>query len=189
VFCNSGPQWTSDAHDRPLCGEAPQSSPEGVLDPVEAEHNWKVLQERWDDLRAQLRKQESPRPPFIPLGRDVALAVRTTTRAETALSSSAGDDRPLCAIRRHSGILWREPDCSVDIINTLAIEGSGERGGRKPPMIGRPVSRDQRRLNMPVCQKKPLEPKHVWSIRGPLEIARSWRNLVIFRPARRCKWR
>jgi hypothetical protein len=28
----------------------------------------------------------------------VALAVRTTTRAETALNSSAGDDRPLCAI-------------------------------------------------------------------------------------------
>jgi hypothetical protein len=23
VFCNSGPRWTSDAHDRPLCGEAP----------------------------------------------------------------------------------------------------------------------------------------------------------------------
>ena len=40
---------------------------------------------------------------------------------------------PLCAIRRHSGILWREPDCSVAIINTLAIEGSGERGGRRNP--------------------------------------------------------
>jgi MoxR-like ATPase len=29
-------------------------------------------------------------------------------------------------------------------------------------------------------QKKPLEPKHVWSIRVRLEIARSWRDLVIF---------
>jgi hypothetical protein len=31
-----------------------------------------------------------------------------------------------------------------------------------------------------IGQKKPLEPKHVWSIRVRLEIARSWRDLVIF---------
>jgi hypothetical protein len=49
-------------------------------------------------------------------------------------------------------------------------------------MIARPVSRDQRRWNkgLLVCQKKPLEPKHVWSIRARLEIGRSWRDLVIF---------
>jgi hypothetical protein len=49
-------------------------------------------------------------------------------------------------------------------------------------MIARPVSRDQRRWNkgLLVCQKKTLEPKHVWSIRVRLEIARSWRDLVIF---------
>ena len=50
------------------------------------------------------------------------------------------------------------------------------------PMIARPVSRDQRRWNkgLLVCQKKPLEPKHVWSIRVRLEIARSRRDLVTF---------
>jgi len=31
-----------------------------------------------------------------------------------------------------------------------------------------------------IGQKKPLEPKHVWSIRVRLEISRSWRDLVIF---------
>jgi hypothetical protein len=31
-----------------------------------------------------------------------------------------------------------------------------------------------------IGEKKPLEPKHVWSIRVRLEIARSWRALVIF---------
>jgi integrase len=30
-----------------------------------------------------------------------------------------------------------------------------------------------------IGQKKPLEPKHVWSIPARLEIARSWRDLVI----------
>jgi hypothetical protein len=30
------------------------------------------------------------------------------------------------------------------------------------------------------ARKKPLEPKYVWSIRVRLEIARSWRDLVIF---------
>jgi integrase len=31
-----------------------------------------------------------------------------------------------------------------------------------------------------VGQKKPLQPKHVWSIRVRLEIARKWRDLVLF---------
>ena len=31
-----------------------------------------------------------------------------------------------------------------------------------------------------VGQKKPLEPKHVWSMRVPLEIALSKRDLAIF---------
>jgi hypothetical protein len=34
-----------------------------------------------------------------------------------------------------------------------------------------------------IGQKKPLEPKHVWSIRVRLEIARSRRDLAIFNPA------
>jgi hypothetical protein len=46
------------------------------------------------------------------------LAVRATTRAETALYSSAGDDRPLCARSRHSWKVgfWtpqRTSDCAV----------------------------------------------------------------------------
>jgi integrase len=46
----------------------------------------------------------------------------------------------------------------------------------------RPIDRDQRPWNkgLLIGQKKPLEPKHVWSIRVRLEIARSRRDLVIF---------
>ena len=33
---------------------------------------------------------------------------------------------------------------------------------------------------LPVGQKKPLQPKHVWSIRVRLEIARMWRDLALF---------
>lgn len=40
-----------------------------------------------------------------------------------------------------------------------------------------------------VGQKKPLEPKHVWSIRVRLEIARSKRNLAIFNLAIDSKFR
>ncbi len=49
-------------------------------------------------------------------------------------------------------------------------------------MLVRPIGRDQRPWNkgLLIGQKKPLEPKHVWSIRVRLEIARSWRDLVIF---------
>lgn len=44
------------------------------------------------------------------------------------------------------------------------------------------VGRDKRPWNkgLLIGQKKPLEPKHVWSIRVRLEIGRSWRDLVIF---------
>ena len=49
-------------------------------------------------------------------------------------------------------------------------------------MPARPVGRRQRPWNegLLVGQKKPLEPKHVWSIRIRLEIARSKRDLAIF---------
>jgi len=75
-----------------------------------------------------------------------------------------------------------EPDCSVGMNNTLAIERRGGRGGGGPPMSARPVDRGQRPWNkgLLIGQKKPLEPKHVWSIRVRLEIARSRRDLVIF---------
>jgi hypothetical protein len=72
------------------------------------------------------------------------------------------------------------PDYSVDINYTLAIERRGGRGG--PPMPVRPIDKGQRPWNkgLLVGQKKPLEPKHVWSIRVQLEVARSRRDLVIF---------
>src|SRR6202521_818726 len=75
-----------------------------------------------------------------------------------------------------------EPDCSVVINNALAMERRGGRDGGGAPMLVRPVGRDQRPWNkgLLIGQKKPLEPKHVWSIRVRLEIARSWRDLVIF---------
>jgi hypothetical protein len=46
----------------------------------------------------------------------------------------------------------------------------------------RPINRGQRPWNkgLLIGQKKPLEPKHVWSIRVRLEIARSRRDLAIF---------
>jgi integrase len=45
-----------------------------------------------------------------------------------------------------------------------------------------PINRDRRPWNkgLLIGQKKPLEPKHVWSIRVRLEIARSRRDLAIF---------
>src|SRR5882724_6208889 len=46
-------------------------------------------------------------------------------------------------------------------------------------MLVRPVRRDSRPWNksLLIVQKKPLKPKHVWSIRVHLEISRSWRDL------------
>jgi integrase len=58
--------------------------------------------------------------------------------------------------------------------------GGWDGGGSRMP--ARPVDRCQRPWNkgLLVGQKKPLEPKHVWSIRVRLEIARSVRDLAIF---------
>jgi hypothetical protein len=74
------------------------------------------------------------------------------------------------------------PDCSVHINHRLATERRGGRGGGGAPMPVRPIDRGQRPWNkgLLIGQKKPLEPKHVWSIRVRLEIARSRRDLVIF---------
>jgi integrase len=49
-------------------------------------------------------------------------------------------------------------------------------------MPARPVGRGRQPWNkgLLIGQKKPLEPKHVWSIRVRLEIARSNRDLAIF---------
>ena len=46
----------------------------------------------------------------------------------------------------------------------------------------RPIDRPRRPWNkgLLIGQKKPLEPKHVWSIRVRLELARSRRDLAIF---------
>ena len=51
-----------------------------------------------------------------------------------------------------------------------------------PAMFARPIDRGQPPWNkgLLIGQKKPLEPKHVWSIRVRLEIARSTRDLAIF---------
>ena len=84
--------------------------------------------------------------------------------------------------RPFANSVWGEPDGPVGINHTLAIERRGGRGGGGAPMLVRPVGRGQRPWNkgLLIGQKKPLEPKHVWSIRVRLEIARSRRDLVIF---------
>jgi hypothetical protein len=76
----------------------------------------------------------------------------------------------------------RQPWSVLGINDSLAIERRGGRGGGGPPMPVRPVDRGQRLWNkgLLIGQKKPLEPKHVWSIRVRLEIARSRRDLAIF---------
>jgi hypothetical protein len=62
------------------------------------------------------------------------------------------------------------------------MSDAGGRDGGGSRMPARPVDRRQRPWNkgLLVGQKKPLEPKHVWSIRVRLEIARSVRDLAIF---------
>ena len=54
-------------------------------------------------------------------------------------------------------------------------------------MSARPISRGRQPWNkgLLIGQKKPLEPKHVWSIRVRLEIARLRRDLAIFNLANR----
>jgi integrase len=73
-------------------------------------------------------------------------------------------------------------DWSLGINDALAIERRGGRDGGAPPMSVPPINRDRRPWNkgLLIGQKKPLEPKHVWSIRVRLEIARSRRDLAIF---------
>src|ERR1700759_4568930 len=60
-------------------------------------------------------------------------------------------------------------------------EAEGGTGGG-PPMSIRRIKRGRQPWNkgLLVGQKKPLEPKHVWSIRVRLEIAGSKRDLAIF---------
>ena len=65
----------------------------------------------------------------------------------------------------------------------LAIEPRGGRVGGGPAMLVRPVGHDHPRpwnKGLLVGQKKPLQPKHVWSIRVRLEIALTWRDLALF---------
>src|SRR6202048_2267131 len=50
-------------------------------------------------------------------------------------------------------------------------------------MLARSVGKDHPRpwnKGLLVGQKKPLQPKHVWSIRVRLEIALTWRDLALF---------
>ena len=70
----------------------------------------------------------------------------------------------------------------VGINDTLAIERRGGRDGGAPTMSARPINRGRQPWNkgLLIGQKKPLEPKHVWSIRVRLEIARLRRDLAIF---------
>ena len=76
----------------------------------------------------------------------------------------------------------RQKRSIVGINDPLAIERRRGRGGGGSPMPLSPIDRGQRPWNkgLLIGQKKPLEPKHVWSIRVRLEIARSRRDLVIF---------
>jgi hypothetical protein len=66
---------------------------------------------------------------------------------------------------------------------TLDIERRGGRVGGGSAILVHFVGRDQPRpwnKGLLVGQKKPLQPKHVWSIRVRLEIARMWRDLALF---------
>jgi integrase len=50
-------------------------------------------------------------------------------------------------------------------------------------MLARPLGKDSARpwnKGLLIGQKKPLQPKQVWSIRVRLEIARLWRDLALF---------
>jgi integrase len=72
---------------------------------------------------------------------------------------------------------------ALSAVNSFARDSATRRAGwRGSRMPARPVDRCQRPWNkgLLVGQKRPLEPKHVWSIRVRLEIARSKRDLAIF---------
>jgi hypothetical protein len=56
-------------------------------------------------------------------------------------------------------------------------------GGGGTAMLARAVGKDHSRpwnKGLLIGQKKPLQPKHVWSIRVRLEIASLWRGLALF---------
>ena len=75
-----------------------------------------------------------------------------------------------------------EPDCSVGINHPPAIERRGGRGDGGPPCMHvlSAEANDLGTRELLIGKKKPLEPKHVWSIRVRLRIARSRRDLAIF---------
>ena len=142
---------------------------------VEAQNSLKRMSYAGCVTRFKTRQSHAVRFSFIPVV--MKSPGLKPIEAQNARSSSA------CV--RYLAVansVWGEPDCSVAIKNALAIERRGGRGGGGTAMLVRPVGRDQRPWNkgLLIGQKKPLEPKHVWSIRVRLEIARSWRNLVIF---------
>jgi hypothetical protein len=85
------------------------------------------------------------------------------------------------------------PDRSVVINDALGIERRGGRRGGGTPMLVRSVGRDQRPWNkgLLIGQKRPLEPKHVWSIRdriiyndrGATLSSLTWPSTASFAPA------
>src|SRR5712671_3188860 len=86
-------------------------------------------------------------------------------------------------MRHVSGLFVRRQKQSFPAINhALALERRGGRGGGGFLMPARPIDRRPQPWNkgLLIGQKKPLEPKHVWSIRVRLEIAGSKRDLAIF---------
>lgn len=75
-----------------------------------------------------------------------------------------------------------QTDCSFSIEWYAHDRAARRAGGGGYHMPARPFSRRQRPWNkgLLIGQKKPLEPKHVWSIRVRLEITGSRRDLAIF---------
>ena len=82
--------------------------------------------------------------------------------------------------RRLAALRQRQPFTGIN--NALAVERRGGRDGGAPSMSVSPINRKRQPWNkgLLIGQKKPLEPKHVWSIRVRLEMGRSKRDLAIF---------
>ena len=69
------------------------------------------------------------------------------------------------------------------MVNCLDAEAScGGRAGGEPVMSEDPLPAQNQPWNkgLLVGQKKPLQPKHVWSIRARLELSHSPRDLALF---------
>src|ERR1700730_12849349 len=98
--------------------------------------------------------------------------------------SAVSNERPLCARSGRSRVLsWEYQTDQSTKRDTLAIERRGGRDGGGYLMPARPPTDRRRRpwnKGLLIGQKKPLEPKHVWSIRVRLEIAQAERDLAIF---------